>query len=144
MGRMGFGGWGLRRLNPPPSGLRPPPPSTEWRGEKRRLYSDIAEEVTLPHLMGKGRGWGLLREPRRQRGNFEQPIGGSLILMGWADLNDRSFTNEASPDRLAPLTLSDRGEGKKKSYLQWRRTGKNPLRGVFEQPMERVNFPLAV
>ena len=36
-------------------------PSTEWRGEMRRIYNNLGQEVTLPHLMGKGRGWGFPR-----------------------------------------------------------------------------------
>ena len=27
-------------------------------GEKRHVYNDIGQVVTLPHSMGKGRGWG--------------------------------------------------------------------------------------
>ncbi len=58
------GGWGFSRTNPHPA-LRATLP-IKWGGLKRRIFNDIEKEVTLPHLMGKGRGWGFPRQTSQQ------------------------------------------------------------------------------
>ena len=66
-----------RRPNPPPPayGLLP---LHRVEGEKRRVYNILGKEVTLPHLMGKGWGWGFCRRQTLARCDFNQPMGGGL------------------------------------------------------------------
>ena len=39
-------------------------------GGKASYYKDISQEVTLPHSMGKGQGWGFPRRPNTGSGAF--------------------------------------------------------------------------
>ena len=53
-------GYGHARILPPPAcGLLP---LHRVEGEMRRFYNDRGKEVTLPHSVGKGRGWGFPRQ----------------------------------------------------------------------------------
>ena len=61
-------------------------------GGKASYYNDISQEVTLPHSMGKGQGWGFPRRPNTGSGAF--------FSMRWVGFEGLGIaTPEASPSR---------------------------------------------
>ena len=108
---LGDGDSHARILPPPAFGLFPP--STEWRGEKHRVYNNLGKEVTPSPFDGEGDGgWGFPSGPALCV-VFLNSLRGREILfsMGRVDLGGWGFRRpNPHPALRAPLPTRWGGE----------------------------------